>query len=59
MIYGFAYLGMVLAISAGWIFLAVLKKPDFIEKPLSELKNKIRPFPVSYTHLTLPTTVRV
>ena len=48
MIYGFAYLGMVLAISAGWIFLAVLKKPDFIEKPLSE--------PVSYTHLTLPTT---
>ena len=44
MIYGFAYLGMVLAISAGWIFLAVLKKPDFIEKPLSELKNKIRPF---------------
>ena len=41
MIYGFAYLGMVLAISAGWIFLAVLKKPDFIEKPLSELKNKI------------------
>ena len=44
MIYGFAYLGLVLAISAGWIFLAVLKKPDFIEKPLIELKNKIRPF---------------
>ena len=44
MIYGFAYLGMVLAISAGWILLAVLKKPDFIEKPLEELKNKIRPF---------------
>ena len=44
MIYGFAYLGMVLAISAGWIFLAVLKKPDFIEKPINELKNKIRPF---------------
>ena len=44
MIYGFAYLGMVLAISAGWIFLAVLKKPDFIEKSLSELKNKIRTF---------------
>ena len=42
MIYGFAYLGMVLAISAGWIVLAVLKKPDFIEKPLEELKNKIR-----------------
>ena len=44
MIYGFAYLGMVLAISAGWVLLVVLKKPDFIEKPLNELKNKIRPF---------------
>ena len=44
MIYGFAYLGMVLAISAAWVLLAVLKKPDFIEKPLEELKNKIRPF---------------
>ena len=44
MIYGFAYLGMVLAISTGWIVLAVLKKPEFIEKPLGELKNKIRPF---------------
>ena len=44
MIYGFAYLGMVLAISAGWVLFAVLKKPDFIEKPLEEFKNKIRPF---------------
>ena len=43
MIYGFAYLGMVLAISAGWVVLAVLKKPEFIEKPLEELNNKIRP----------------
>ena len=43
MIYGFAYLGMVLAISAGWVVLAVLKKPDFIEKPFEDLKNKIRP----------------
>ena len=43
MIYGFAYLGMVLAVSAGWIVIAVLKKPEFIEKPLEELKNKIRP----------------
>mgnify|MGYP001377488987 CR=1 FL=1 len=43
MIYGFAYLVMVLAISTGWLLLAVLKKPDFIEKPLTELKNKIRP----------------
>ncbi len=44
MIYGFAYLGMVLAISAGWVLLAVFKKPDFIEKPLIELKNKLRPY---------------
>ena len=44
MIYGFAYLVMVLAISAAWVLLAILKKPDFIEKPLNELKNKIRPF---------------
>ena len=44
MIYGFAYLGLVLAISAGWIFLAVLKKPDFIEKPFNDVKKKIRPF---------------
>ena len=43
MIYGFAYLAMVLAISAGWIVLAVLKKPDFIQKPIEDLKNKIRP----------------
>ena len=43
MIYGFAYLVMVLAISAGWVVLAVLKKPDFIEKPIEDLKNKIRP----------------
>ena len=44
MIYGFAYLGMVLAISAGWLALAVIKKPEFIEKPIEELKNKLRPF---------------
>ena len=44
MIYGFAYLAMVLFISTGWVFLAILKKPDFIEKPLGELKNKISPF---------------
>ena len=43
MIYGFAYLGMVLGISAGWVLLAVLKKPEFIEKPLEDLKNNLRP----------------
>ena len=44
MIYGFAHLGIILAISAGWIFLTVFKKPDFIKKPLNDVKNKIRPF---------------
>ena len=44
MIYGFTYLAMVIAISAGWLLLAVLKKPEFIEKPIDELKNKLRPF---------------
>ena len=44
MIYGFAYLVMVFSISGSWIILAVLKKPDYIEKPLDEMKNKIRPF---------------
>ena len=42
MIYGFAYLVMVLAVSAGWVVLAILKKPEFVEKLLKELKNKIR-----------------
>tara|TARA_Y100001970_G_scaffold274122_1_gene373376 strand:- start:5344 stop:5541 length:198 start_codon:yes stop_codon:yes gene_type:complete len=44
MIYGFAYLGIVIAISAGWLILAVLPKPSFIEKPIEELKNKLRLF---------------
>ena len=44
MIYGFAYLGMVIAISAGWLLIAVLKKPEFIEKPIEEFKKKLRPF---------------
>ena len=42
MIYGFAYLAMVLAISSGWFLLAVIKKPNFIEKPLEQFKSKIR-----------------
>tara|TARA_Y100000589_G_scaffold130773_1_gene124467 strand:- start:80 stop:253 length:174 start_codon:yes stop_codon:yes gene_type:complete len=44
MIYGFAYLFMVLAITAGWIFLAVIPKPEFIQKPLNKLIDIIRPF---------------
>ncbi len=44
MIYGFANLGIVLFISISWIVLAVFKKPDFIETPLDDIKNKIRHF---------------
>ena len=44
MVYGFAYLGMILAISLGWIFLAVLPKPEFIQKPIDILIDIIRPF---------------
>ena len=44
MIYGFAYLFMVLAITAGWVFLAVIPKPEFIQKPLNKLIDIIRPF---------------
>ena len=44
MIYGFAYLGMILAISLAWIFLAVLPKPEFIQKPIDILIDIIRPF---------------
>ena len=47
MIYGFGYLVMVLSISVGWLVLAVLKKPDFIEKPLEELKKKIKSLLIS------------
>jgi len=32
MIYGFAYLLMVLAITFIWVFIAIIKKPDFIKK---------------------------
>ena len=44
MIYGFAYLAMIIAITAGWIFLAVLPKPEFIQKPLNKLVDTLRPF---------------
>ena len=44
MIYGFAYLFMVLGITAGWVFLAVIPKPEFIQKPLNKLIDIIRPF---------------
>ena len=44
MIYGFAYLAMVLAITAAWIFLAVIPKPEFVQEPLDKLLDIIRPF---------------
>ena len=44
MIYGFAYLAMVISISAGWIFLAVLPKPKFIQSRLAKVKDIIRPY---------------
>ena len=44
MAYGFLYLGMVLSITSLWIFLAVLPKPEFINKPLEKIKDKIRGF---------------
>ena len=44
MIYGFAYLAMILAITVGWIFLAVLPKPNFIQNPLDKLLTTIRPY---------------
>ena len=44
MIYGFAYLALVLGIALLWLFLAVLPKPFFIEKPLEELKETLREF---------------
>ena len=44
MIYGFAYLLMIIIITTGWLFIAVLPKPRFIEKPLDEMKDKLRNF---------------
>ncbi len=44
MIYGFAYVGMVFGIASLWLFLAVLPKPAFINKPLQDLKDKLRLF---------------
>ena len=37
--YGSAHLVMNLSSSAGWVLLAVLKDPDFIEKLLNEIKK--------------------
>tara|TARA_Y100000589_G_C27062215_1_gene591795 strand:+ start:534 stop:686 length:153 start_codon:yes stop_codon:yes gene_type:complete len=47
MIYGFLYVGMIFSIASLWLFLAVLPKPDFIEKPIEKLKDTLREFLVS------------
>ena len=44
MIYGFLYVGMIFSIASLWLFLAVLPKPDFIEKPINNFKNLLRDF---------------
>ena len=44
MIYGFLYVGMIFSIASIWLFLAVLPKPEFIEKPVEKLKNNLREF---------------
>ena len=44
MIYGFLYIGMIFSIASLWLFLAVLPKPAFLEKPIENLKIKMRLF---------------
>jgi len=43
MIYGIAYLLMVLVITIVWVFLAIIKKPDFI-KNIMIIKNNSKAF---------------
>ena len=42
MIFGFAYLIMVLIITSGWVLIAILPKPGFIEKPMERIKENLR-----------------
>lgn len=42
--YGFLYFGFVFAIASLWLYLAVLPKPDFIDKRLINLKERIKNF---------------
>lgn len=44
MVFGFAYLLMVIAISAFWLFLAVIPKPRMINDRLDKLKDILRPY---------------
>ena len=40
--YGFLYFGFVIAIASLWIYLAVIPKPEFIDKRLINLKEKLK-----------------
>tara|TARA_Y100001933_G_C18725695_1_gene449438 strand:+ start:318 stop:461 length:144 start_codon:yes stop_codon:yes gene_type:complete len=42
--YGFLYFGFVFAIASLWIYLALIPKPEFIEKRLISLKDKLKSF---------------
>ena len=42
--YGFLYFGFVFAIASLWIYLAVIPKPEFIDKRLIKLKDKLKKF---------------
>ena len=44
MIYGFVYVALVFGIVSIWLLLAVLPRPEFIEKPLVELKKILKRF---------------
>ena len=44
MIYGLAYLFMILVITFIWVFLAIIKKPDFINKFTISLNSKLKEF---------------
>ena len=40
--YGFLYFGFVFAIASLWLYLAVIPKPEFIDKRLINLKDKLK-----------------
>tara|TARA_Y100001978_G_scaffold196184_1_gene205400 strand:- start:2410 stop:2553 length:144 start_codon:yes stop_codon:yes gene_type:complete len=42
--YGFLYFGFVFAIASLWLYLAVIPKPEFIDKKLIHLKDKLKQF---------------
>ena len=42
MFYGFAYLLMVLVITFVWVFLAIIKKPDFIPVKKTQTHSAVK-----------------